>query len=354
MADWLGVYQPGDTIPFTWTTYAKAGGNIAPSAAFVAGDLDVLKAGVARGSSTGYTVTSPLGGVTGRHHVELNTGNNTVAGFYSDNTTFEIVDNATSTVDGETVKPVLARFRIQTTPTTAQLVQAMWDALTSALTTAGSIGKLIVDNLNGTILSRQPSSGNAPADVAVAVVDQALSGHTTSGTVGGALNSASSAGDPWSTALPGSYASGTAGYILAGISTVLSGITALRHWLGLLAGKQAANSTALTEIRNSGAGSGTFDPTTDSLEANRDAALTAAQVNAEVVDALTVDVLADSVSTDGSRPTIGQAVLEINRFLKERSLSGTTLAVKKEDGTTTSMTFTVNDATSPTSITRAS
>lgn len=36
-------------------------------------------------------------------------------------------------------------------------VQAVWDALTSALTTVGSIGKLIVDNLNATISSRMAS-----------------------------------------------------------------------------------------------------------------------------------------------------------------------------------------------------
>ncbi len=36
----------------------------------------------------------------------------------------------------------------------AGAIQAIWDALTSALTTAGSIGKLVVDNLNATISSR--------------------------------------------------------------------------------------------------------------------------------------------------------------------------------------------------------
>lgn len=36
----------------------------------------------------------------------------------------------------------------------ASAVQAIWDALTSALTTAGSIGKLLVDNINATISSR--------------------------------------------------------------------------------------------------------------------------------------------------------------------------------------------------------
>jgi hypothetical protein len=37
-------------------------------------------------------------------------------------------------------------------------VQAIWDALTSALTTVGSIGKLLVDNVNATISSRLPTA----------------------------------------------------------------------------------------------------------------------------------------------------------------------------------------------------
>lgn len=40
----------------------------------------------------------------------------------------------------------------------AAAIQAIWDALTSALTTVGSIGKLLVDNINATISSRAPSS----------------------------------------------------------------------------------------------------------------------------------------------------------------------------------------------------
>jgi len=39
---------------------------------------------------------------------------------------------------------------------------------------------------------------------------------------------------------------------------------------GLIAGKQAGDATALTEIKATGAGSGTYDPTTDSTEALRD------------------------------------------------------------------------------------
>jgi hypothetical protein len=52
------------------------------------------------------------------------------------------------------------------------------------------------------------------ADVADGIWDEPISGHLTAGTVGEKLNSAASAGDPWSTALPGSYGAGTAGNIV--------------------------------------------------------------------------------------------------------------------------------------------
>lgn len=55
-------------------------------------------------------------------------------------------------------------------------------------------------------------------------------------------------------------------------STLFSGITSMAEWLGLLSGKQTGNSTARTELRATGAGSGTYDETTDSLEAQKDAA----------------------------------------------------------------------------------
>jgi hypothetical protein len=54
------------------------------------------------------------------------------------------------------------------------------------------------------------------------------------------------------------------------LASTFSGITNLAQWLGLLAGKQTGNSTARTEVRATGGGSGTFDETTDSQEAIRD------------------------------------------------------------------------------------
>jgi len=48
-----------------------------------------------------------------------------------------------------------------------------------------------------------------------------------------------------------------------------------------------------------------------------------------------------------------QLLYMIQALLSEKSISGTTLTAKKLDGTTTAGTFTLNDATTPTAITRA-
>lgn len=53
-------------------------------------------------------------------------------------------------------------------------------------------------------------------------------------------------------------------------ATLFSGITSLAEWLGLIAGKQSGDATARTELRATGAGSGTYDETADSQEAIRD------------------------------------------------------------------------------------
>jgi hypothetical protein len=62
--------------------------------------------------------------------------------------------------------------------------------------------------------------------------------------------------------------------------------------------------------------------------------------------------MADSVPSDGTRPSPVQALYMAIQFLLERAVSGTTCTVKKVDGSTTLLTLTLNDADNPTSITR--
>ena len=149
-------------------------------------------------------------------------------------------------------------------------VQAIWDALTSALTTAGSIGKLLVDNINATISSR--------------------SSHT--------------AADVWAVATR---------LLTAGTNIVLA---------------KGVGVTGFNDIST-------------------------AQVNAEMVDVLQVDLIPDSYSALGAQPTITQSLMEIRQFLFEKNVTGVTVTIYKPDGTTTAFTLTLNDATTPSAITRA-
>jgi hypothetical protein len=66
-------------------------------------------------------------------------------------------------------------------------------------------------NLAGDITPFTPLS---PQSLAAAVWEALSADYNAAGTMGNKLNSAASAGDPWSTALPGSYVAGEAGYIL--------------------------------------------------------------------------------------------------------------------------------------------
>lgn len=83
--------------------------------------------------------------------------------------------------------------------------------------------------------------------------------------------------------------------------------------------------------------------------------LVSIQTTARQIDDLAYPTyqLPETASTDGTAATLQQAIYMILQFLTERSVSGTTMTVKKVDGTTGLMTFTLNDAVAPTSVTRA-
>lgn len=84
---------------------------------------------------------------------------------------------------------------------------------------AGVVTGSVLGNVNGSVNSvTQPvgiSTGTFLDALADKVWDEATSGHQAAGTTGKALADAGNAGDPWATALPGSYVAGQAGYILA-------------------------------------------------------------------------------------------------------------------------------------------
>jgi hypothetical protein len=85
-----------------------------------------------------------------------------------------------------------------------------------------------------------------------------------------------------------------------------------------------------------------------------DARASQASVDAlpSAADVLTT-AMTESYGTDGAAVTLAEACYVIMQGINEFAISGTTKTVKKLDGSTTAYTSTLDDATSPTSITRA-
>jgi hypothetical protein len=75
----------------------------------------------------------------------------------------------------------------------------VWGAATRTLTALGAV------TVGGYAAGQDPGA---------LVLDVAAAGHNTANTIGARVNSAGSAGDPWSTALPGTYAAGSAGALV--------------------------------------------------------------------------------------------------------------------------------------------
>lgn len=63
--------------------------------------------------------------------------------------------------------------------------------------------------------------------------------------------------------------------------------------------------------------------------------------------------LTEAYRANGAAPTVAQALCEQLAYQNERTISGTTATLKKFDHTTTATTQTLNDATNPSSVTRA-
>ncbi len=84
-------------------------------------------------------------------------------------------------------------------------------------------------------------------------------------------------------------------------------------------------------------------------------AMNAAALASDIIDVIFAGTaLTESYAADGATATPAQLLYMILAMLTEFSISGTTMTVKKLDGSTTAGTYTLDDAVDPTSLTRAS
>ncbi len=229
MSKHLGDYDASAVIYGKFSTSQPSTG-----ASFLLGGtpaLSVYKDNNATESTSGVTLTANFDSRTGLNHFAIDTSSD--GSFYSAGSFFDVVIT-TGTVDGVDVTgQVVASFTIRKNsslkPATAgrTLVvdsAGLADATAVKLGPSGSGTALTARDVGTSVLL---SSGTGTGQVLLssgkvslvaadigAVWDVTLASHVTAGSTGFALNAAGSAGDPWATAVPGAYSSGTAGFIL--------------------------------------------------------------------------------------------------------------------------------------------
>ncbi len=271
---------------------------------------------------------------------------------------------------------------------------------TTTWTGAAAFSAGLTSNITGTLgtvtnLTNAPTVGDFTSTMKTSLVtaiwDGTISGHTTSGTFGGALNAAGSAGDPWTTTLPGAYSAGTAGHILgtalpdvafatAGglvtngtgtgqislssgkvllqatqsgvtiptVTTVTNQLTAAAIATGVWQDATAGDFTATGSIGKSLYTSGNAPGAASGLALVGSAmTLSSAYDFAKGTVAMT-----ESYSANGIAPTPVQAIFAIHQVLMDFVIASTSYTVKQLNNSTTAFVITLNDATTPTGAAR--
>ena len=260
-------------------------------------------------------------------------------------------------------------------PTAAAVADAVWDEATSGHTTSGTFGEQVKTDIDA-ILVDTGTTLDGKIDVIDGIVDSIL---VDTGTT---LNDKIDVID------------GIVDSILVDTGTTLDGkLDTIDNFLDT---EVAAILADTNELQTDWANGGRLDALLDSTIAKIDvvdgivdnilvdtavigsagAGLTAvpwnaswdAEVQSEVTDALNaydpptkaeMDAMwttaqTESYASDGATATPAQLLYMILCAVSEFSISSTTITGKKVDGSTTAMTWTLDDATSPTSRTRAS
>lgn len=239
-----------------------------------------------------------------------------------------------------------------------------------------------VSRFTANALEQGPSGGGASASaIADAVWDEALSGHLSAGSTGEALNAAGSAGDPWTTTLPGSYTGSQAGKMLSDVLTdtgttlqaELDGIQAdtediqSRLPAALVGGRIDANVGAISADATAAdnaeaffdgtgyAGTGNVIPTVTSVTGIASGGITAASIatgaiDADALAADAVDEILDEVVE--STITLRQVCRLILSMMNKTTRSGSTIYFRDVADTKNRIAITIDSNADRTAVTR--
>lgn len=215
-----------------------------------------------------------------------------------------------------------------------------------AITVGGAVTAGTVSDKTGYSLTAGTGLGNQTANITGNISGSVGS---VTGNVGG--NVTGSVGSISGVSFPtnfGSMAITVGGAVTAGTVSDKTGYS-LTATTGL--GNQTAN---ITGNLSGSVGSVTSGVTvTTNNDKTGYSLATAPPTAAAIATAVLTTQMTESYAAVGTAPTLAQSQFAIKQHLENSAISGTTQTVYKIDGTTVAMTFTLDSATAPTSIARA-
>jgi hypothetical protein len=336
----FGDVPIGAVLPIPFASYASSTGASITLTGLAVTDIEVYK-GVSmtqRSSDAGYALMDTDGididSITGIHGFSIDTGDNTDAGFYAAGSYYWVIVSAV-TVDGNTVNFIAATFRAVTAEGVAgqpKVDVAAWLGTAAATPTVNGVPEVDVTHWNGTAVTTPP-----------AVNATQISGDST-------------AADNAEAFFDGTGYAGTNNVIpLVTTTTTATNLTNAPTNGDLTAAMKTSVTTAATAATPTAAAViGAVGSVTGNVDGNVTGTVagvtpsTAAQVAAVLTTAIT-----ESYRANGTAPTLAQFMSEVLSHLGEAAISGTTKTINKLDHVTAAATFTLDSATDPATVTRA-
>jgi len=204
--------------------------------------------------------------------------------------------------------------------TVAAIAQAVWDESRAAHVSAGTFGEHVLAD------TVQISGNTTAADNAQSAFD----------TTGFAFTNCTM---PQVTTVTGNV-NGSVASVTGAVGSVTGAVGSVTGAVGSVTGNVGGNVVGSVASVTATVTASVSDKTGFSLS------------NAGI-DALFTRQLTESYAADGAAPTIAQALMLIQQMLGDFTITGTTLTVRKVDGSTTAASFTLNDTSAPTALTRA-
>lgn len=195
------------------------------------------------------------------------------------------------------------------------------------------------------VLTAAAAAADFGAEIADAVLDEDMTGHQIVGTLGNAIGDPAGTNSPlWDMVLALYETYDPINGVIEANTTLINGVSAqasIRAAIGLASANLDTQLTAIDDA------------------VDTEIAATLAAVDTEIaaiqstLSSLFTTALTESYRADGATGSVAQLLYEINQTIGEREFLNTVGTVKKIDGSTTAFTQTLDSASSPTLITRA-